>query len=217
MRCARFSCDCKFVWLTDGRLLSLFSVIDSRMVVSFNSDSTPLSSTLIPSNPSFCLSSLQDFVVSSSMSCIMFSLKAAFFAMHASVFRVLFDESPSCICQVDTILSKLQPFTCLNIDSTDSFLAAASKDGTITIYDINSQIVLIELSGHGDGSCTVFRFSPNMVDAVSSSDKGQLLVSVVRLAHVRLFYFVEFTDVAGMEHWILDKKICISNLAGLHN
>jgi WD40 repeat protein len=107
----------------------------------------------------------------------MYSLKAAFFAFHASVLMVVFGDSQSCVCQVDTILSKFQPFTCLNLDLTDSFLAAACKDGTISIYDINSQTVLIELSGHGDGSCTAFRFSPNMVDAVSSSDKGQLLVS----------------------------------------
>ena len=97
------------------------------------------------------------------------------------------DESQSSMSQVDIILSKFQPFTCLCLDSNDSYLAAACQDGTISIYDIKSQMLLNELSGHGDGSCTSFRFSPNVVDAVSSSDKGQLLVRVFDPFH---FYFL---------------------------
>ena len=106
------------------------------------------------------------------------SLQFLFFARQVSIFRVLLADSNSSEHKVDTIMSKFQPFTCLSLDPADAFLAAACRDGTILIYDVNSQIVLSELSGHGDGCCTAFQFSPNLIDAVSSSDKGQLLVSV---------------------------------------
>jgi WD40 repeat protein len=121
----------------------------------------------------------QDFVVSSVISCVTSSLRTAFFSRHTHIMRVLLDDSQSSTHKIDTILSKFQAYTCLSLDSTDSSLAAACNDGTITIYDVNAQVVLKELSGHGDGRCTAFQFSPNLVDAVSSSDKGQLLVSAL--------------------------------------
>jgi WD40 repeat protein len=131
---------------------------------------------------------LKDFSVSSVISCTTSSLKAVYFARQASIFRVQFDQSQFCMGQVDIILTKLQPFTCLSLNPTDSHLAAACKDGTILIYDVKSQLLLCELSGHGDGSCTAFRYSPNGVDAVSSTDKGQLLVRVLRCPSDVLFF-----------------------------
>jgi WD40 repeat protein len=178
VRCARFSLDSKFIWVSDG--MGVLSVFVFRALGSECSQNCAEVSKFVAlsSAPSLLSSSTKkDFVVSSAISCVSSSLKVIFFARHASIMRVLFEGSNSAVHKVDIILSKFQPFTCLSLDPTDSFLAAACRDGTISIFDVSSQRVLNELSGHGDGSCTAFQFSPNMIDAVSSSDKGQLLVS----------------------------------------
>jgi len=179
VRCARFSCDSKSVWVSDGMgVLSLFVFTTRESGLLAHCPDVYVTDALISADFSASSSMKMDFVVSSTISCVSSSLQFLFFARQVSIFRVLLADSNSSEHKVDTIMSKFQPFTCLSLDPADAFLAAACRDGTILIYDVNSQIVLSELSGHGDGCCTAFQFSPNLIDAVSSSDKGQLLVSV---------------------------------------
>jgi WD40 repeat protein len=186
-------------------MLSLFFLSDCQSITDFF---VPLHASVL-SQPSVLVSpTIFDFVVSSSISCVTMSLKHAYFALHACVMKVDLDDTLNSTHHVDTILSKFQPFTCLTLDPTDSYLAAACNDGTIIIYDINSQLVLKELSGHGDGRCTAFKFSPNMIDAVSSSDKGQLLVIafalfLYNLPYKHVYVFIS-NFVTGLEHRFMD-------------
>jgi WD40 repeat protein len=189
VRCARFDCNFRGIFVSDGfGVLSYFAFSASDIHASANGHDTVVGGSFNVAADASLNSIVKDFVVCSSLSCATSSLKIAFFSKHTSVVKVVFENSQSLSRRFHIILSKFQTFTCLCLDPSDSFLAAACKDGTILIYDVNTEITLAELCGHGDGGCTAFRFSPNMIDAVSSSDKGQLLVSVPFSTNIHALY-----------------------------